>query len=390
MTRALDGVSVLDLSDSMAAAWCTRLLADNGADIVLVEPLEGLRIRQFAPFDERERSIAATYVLANKQSIALDLDEPESARVIGELLEAVDVVVHSGWSAFAERGLDLDRVHASRPELVSISVTANGETGPRSDLPGNDLTAYAWSGWASVNGRADREPLKGSGYTASFTAGTSAYGAVITALCHRELTGRGQHIDIAEADSMATIFSRSMLRAQYEGELPRRNSESQMSSTYPGRVRDGYVTAGLNRGARLAGALRAVGLDDLASSISADAPARASADPEVMRALNERLAELDPEEVFDLLSPLHITVGPVLDAAALMENQQMQARDWFRPPAEGGDVAFPGSPFSLSATPAELRTTAPEIGEHSDEALTRLLGRDRQLLQRGVASGETA
>ena len=395
MASALDDLRVLDLSDSIAAAWCTRLMADFGASVTVLEPPHGLRIRQLDPRDQHDRSIAATYVLANKQSMVVDRAQPGASAVLRDLVAGADVVVHSHREWLEAGAIDLEAVHEARPEFVSIAITAHGELGPRAGLPGNDLTTYAWSGWGSVNGRADREPIKGSGISASLTAGTSAYGAVMIALCHRELSGRGQHIDMAETEGMAMIFGRSMLRAQYENAIPQRNAETEMSATYPGQVADGYLTTAARGGPRLASALRALELDDLADLIP-EPPGpgrRAPAPPEVQEGMRAKLAELDRDEIFDRLSPLHFSVGPVWDVGDLMHNRHLRAREFFKPPAEDPDGAeFPGPPFGMTVTPARLRSSMPEVGAHSVAALRDLAGYDdariAELEQSGViASG---
>ncbi len=397
MASALGDLRVLDLSDSIAAGWCTRLMADFGASVTVLEPPHGLRIRELHPRDEHNRGIPAMYVLANKRSIALDRAQPDAPAVLRDLVAAADVVVHSHREWLKAAAIDLEAVREARPEFVSIAITPQGEVGPRAGLPGNDLTTYAWSGWGSVNGRADREPIKGSGVSASLTAGTSAYGAVMIALCHRELTGRGQHIDMAETEGMAMIFGRSMLRAQYEDAIPRRNAETEMSSTYPGRVADGYLTSAARGGPRLADALRALELDDLANLVP-ERPGpgrRALAPPEVETGMRAKLAELDREEIFDRLSPQHFSIGPVWDVGELMQNRHLRAREFFLPPTEEPDEAeFPGPPFGMARTPARLRTSMPKVGAHTVTVLRDLAGyedaRIEELERAGVIAERSA
>jgi formyl-CoA transferase len=369
-------------------------MADFGADVTVVEPPGGLTIRILGPVDGAGRSIPATYVLANKQSIALDLATADGSDVLTDLLAApIDVIVQSDPATLQAAGVDLDALHEANPALVSVTITPHGEAGPRAGLPGNDLTTYAWSGWASVNGRADREPIKGSGFTASITAGVSAYGAVIAALCHRELSGRGQHIDVAETEAMAMIFGRSMLRAQYEGVTPGRNAETEMSATYPAQVADGYLTTAARGGPSLGRALRALDLDEFADRIpEPTGPGRrAPAPPEVQAALRDRLTELGREEIFDRLSPHHFSAGPVFDVGELMQNRQLRAREFFQAPSDDTDeVEFPGPPFKMTSTPAHLRTTAPAIGAHSGAVLRDLADYDEAKIAGLERSGAIA
>ena len=159
MTLALAGLRVLDVGTRASTAWCSRLLADYGADVVAVEPAGGHALRRHLPFGADGRSTTARYFLANKRSAT-----PSERR---ELIGDADVIVTSSQVA---------ELVELNPHAVICAITPAGLTGHHADLPGNDLTAYARSGWASVNGLKNGPPLKGSGYQASYQAGTLAYG----------------------------------------------------------------------------------------------------------------------------------------------------------------------------------------------------------------------
>ncbi|MYE83296.1 MAG: hypothetical protein F4X36_15955, partial [Gammaproteobacteria bacterium] len=158
----LAGIHVVDLGTRASTAWCSRLLADFGAEVLAVEPPGGHPLRRHPPFDAAGRSIAARYFLANKASV------PAAQAA---LLDAADVIVTSG--------LDAAGLADTHRDAIVCAITPHGLTGRYCDFPGNDLTAAARSGWASVNGLAGRPPLKGSGYQASLQAGTVAWGTVV-------------------------------------------------------------------------------------------------------------------------------------------------------------------------------------------------------------------
>jgi crotonobetainyl-CoA:carnitine CoA-transferase CaiB-like acyl-CoA transferase len=394
--KALAGIRVLDFSISMAGAWCSRLLADFGADVVMVEPLRGHPLRQLAPFASDGAGIPALYVQANKRSVAIELDQPDGRAVLGDLAAASDVVVESTVpGTLAEWGLEFEALEERRPGVILVSITPHGQDGRRARFPGNDLTAYARSGWAHVNGRADREPIKGSGFTASYTAGIAAYGAVLTALCHREMHGVGQQVDVAEAEALGEIFGRSMLRAQYENAVPGRNAEQRMSATFPGRVKDGYLTFRPAAGRRLRETLEALGLADL----TADLPAlpgpqdpRQPLPDEMISQILARVAELTKLEVFEALGAIHVSSGPVFAMDELARDEHLRDRGFYvRAGSDSDAPEHPGAPFKMSATPWALERAAPAAGEHTAEVLREFAGYGQQqiasLEQSGIAAG---
>jgi crotonobetainyl-CoA:carnitine CoA-transferase CaiB-like acyl-CoA transferase len=182
MGVALDGIRELDLSRRASGAWCTRLLADFGANVVMAEPLEGHTLRVIGPFARDGRSIPAAYLLANKRSVVLSsatTDELET--LVGWAQVLVD-------DALPGDAMDYVRVSQINPGLIVCSITPFGQDGARARRPGNDLTLSALSGWASINGLLEREPLKPSGFQVSYQAGTMAYGAILCALIAQQAT----------------------------------------------------------------------------------------------------------------------------------------------------------------------------------------------------------
>ena len=188
----LAGIRVVDVGDRLATAWCSRLLADYGADVVLVESDRGHQARRFPPFDGCGQSLMARYVLANKKSIGREAADP--------LIDVADVIV---------TGLgDGARLFEQNQNAVVCAITPYGQTGELKDYLGNDLTAYARSGWAHCNGLLGRPPLKGSGYQASYQVGTLAFGGVVAALIEKFATdGFGQLIDISEWETLVSTSS---------------------------------------------------------------------------------------------------------------------------------------------------------------------------------------
>jgi len=152
-----------------------------GADVIMLEPADGHPLRRLAPFTEAGESVPAMNFLANKRAVTLDLDDPAARARALDLVRRADVLISSHPpSRLAEWGMTYAAI--AQPSLVMAHVTPHDMTGARAEAPGNDLTAAARSGWASINGTADREPLKPSGWASSYCAGIAAYAATVAAV----------------------------------------------------------------------------------------------------------------------------------------------------------------------------------------------------------------
>jgi len=393
---ALDDLMVLDLSDSMAGAWCSRLFADFGADVTLVEPPSGHPLRVHKPSTEDGRSIPAEHALANKRSLALDLDTEAGRELLRDLVTQADVVIESFRPGqLAEWGLAFQTLEAIQPGLVLVSVTPHGQTSAYAGVPGNSLTASARSGWASINGIAGRPPLQGSAYQSSYCAGVLAYAAALAALHHREEhPGEGQHVDISEFEVMASTFAPAGLRAQYSGvATPQKASMDVVSGPVP--VADGHFALTLSRAHFYRDAMTVLGLDDLAEDeqLQEGWYRQQHKDLWVDR-VHEAMAGWDRRELFDELAVRRVVAGPVFGMGELMENEHLEARGfWTGVVVESRGLSRPGAPVKLSETPWRMRHNAHQVGEGTMLALFEYdieEERARGLLESGVLFAEPA
>jgi crotonobetainyl-CoA:carnitine CoA-transferase CaiB-like acyl-CoA transferase len=370
--RALDDVRVIDLSTSVAGAWCTRLLADFGADVIAVEPPGGSRLRSLGPFSEDGTSILASYVLANKRSIMLDVEHAQGRRALSAMVRNSQIVVESGTPGTIDRwGIGLDQRDELWPKQTLVSITPHGQDGGREHLPGNDLTAYGYSGWAAANGLADREPLKGSGYTASYLAGVTAYAGAVTALCYSdEHPGEGQHVDVAESEAAGIVFAPGLVATQHAGAVTGRKQQMDLISG-PVPVRDGHFALTLSRAHFWRDAMNVLGLEVLSADRRFDSGwYRMQHRDEFVPVVEARMAERDKMELFDALGALRVVAGPVLDTAELSENEHLRSRgNLVRPTDTDEGPHFPGAPFRMSETPWALDRGMPRAGKDSARVL---------------------
>lgn len=370
----LSRINVVDLGERAATAWCSRLLADFGAEVLAVEPPGGHPLRRHPPFDAAGRSIPARYFLANKASAqgaegaALQVAPPagrgggenqpatggrELAQPAG-LLRDAHVIVVSGQAA---------DVAAAHPHAIVCAITAHGMTGARRAVPGNELTAAARSGWASVNGFADGAPLKGSGYQAALQSGTLAFGAVVCALVEQLNAGAaapGQLIDISEHETLVSTFGPAPLRAQYSGYVwPRQDGPNLDEGPLP--VSDGHFALPLSRPAFWRKAMHLLGLPDLAEDGELQPPGlRTKFKQRYMARVQERMAQWNRQDLFDALAAERVVAGPVFRMDEMAENPQFHGRGFFVRSPEG--ARFPGPPARMGESEWRLRREMGAVG----------------------------
>lgn len=334
----LDSLRVLDFGDRPSTAWCARLMADLGADVIGAEPPNGHPVRSDPP--------AAAYILANRRRTGLPT-------ALGLAPEA-DVIVTSEPTPETKVGA-LRRLSGS---ALIVSITPYGLSSTRSDQSGNDLTAYATSGWASVNGLASLAPLKGTGYNASYQAGTFAW-AVVTAMLLGEHAG--EVLDVAERDVLCSTLSPAFLRQQYNGEREGRREGADITAG-PVPVADGYFALTLSRPHFWQNAMRTLGLDDLADVPELQTSmSRAQRKKLWVERVQQAMLGWKRMELFDALAAKRVIAGPVLDMADLEQNPQLTARQFFRTPDEApaGSPRQPGPPVRYGSTPWRLARPAP-------------------------------
>lgn len=380
MTRALSGVRVIDISHSPAGAWTSRLLADAGADVIMVESPDGHPIRRLAPFTDDGQSIPALNFLANKRAISLDLDVPRSRRYAVDLMKRADIVVSSHTPSRLD-GWGLTYQSLARPSLIMCHVTPHGMTGPLAEVPGNDLTDAARSGWASINGTADREPLKPSGFGSSYCAGIAAYAATVAALRWRDQhkgadgQGEGQEVDIAEVEVMAATFAPAVLGSQYRGAATGRRDPVADGLGGPVEVADGYFALTLSRAHFWRDAMNVLGLHDLAEDerYGASWYRQQHKDDYTARVL-EAMRGWKKMDLFEELAVRRVVAGPAMTMEELQATDHLSARGFWRRPANQQDGPdYPGPAYKMTATPQSLERRMPRPGEQTLDVLRTVL-----------------
>jgi itaconate CoA-transferase len=232
MVRPLDGITVVTLEHAVAAPLCTRQLADLGARVIKIErPGSGDFARAY---DERVRGLASFFVWLNrsKESLTLDLKQPEAMRILRQLLERADVLVQNLTpGATARLGLSYEALRGKHPGLIVCDISGYGSDGPYREKKAYDLLIQSESGFLSITGT-PQEPAKAGCSIADISAGMYAYSNILAGLIQRGRTGRGCRIDLSMLESMVEWMSHSLYYS-FEGAKPPARAGAAHATIYP-------------------------------------------------------------------------------------------------------------------------------------------------------------
>ena len=397
MSGALSDIRVLDVSTEVAGPYCARLLADFGADVVKVEPLTGEPGRRLEPLadgvDGPDSSAFFAFLNTNKRGIALNLESVQGQALFRALARRADVVIESFKPGYLdEHRAGYDLLDAARPGIILTSITPFGQTGPWRDREGNDLTAFALSGWAEINARNGGPPLKGSGYQASFVAAAAAFLGTLSALIYRDQSGEGQQVDVSMLEALTETFGPRFLGAQHGGQTGSARAPGERSDFISGPVpcKDGFFALTLSRAHFWRDAMNELGLPELATdSVFWN---RVGQRNELAAKVEPAILAREKNELFDKLSTLRVVSGMVLTPEELYANRHLRDRGFFVEIEQPvlGKVSMPGAPFKMSATPAAYSRPAPRLGEHTDVVLRELLGLEDDDISKLRGAGDVA
>ena len=399
MRGNLHGVRVLDCSSELGH-FAGKLLGDLGADVVKIEPPSGDPVRERAPFwggaYDRERSLVWLAYNTSKRSLTLDLARPRGCDVFLQLAARADVVLETDApGTMAARGLGWEALQARNPRLILCSLTPWGQTGPYAAWRGSDLTAVATSGNLHCTGDPDRAPVRCSMPVAYYHGSIEAALATSFALNAREMTGRGQHVDVALQAAMvmpnmatASMFKMNGNRGDRAGAFFRQ-PKSVQREIWP--CKDGYVSFALRGGpARVPGLIAMVKLMD-EHGMASDALKAMD-----WKAYNHNLltqAEVDGlsaefgaffasrtmTELFAAAVERNLMLAPANTAREIAASEQLAFREFFvdvEHPGRG-KLRFPGAFAKITSTDPDatalgIRRRAPRLGEHTRELLAEV------------------
>jgi len=384
LDMALDGYKILDLSWHISGPYCTKVLAELGAEVVKVEKVDGGDpARMMPPFFEDdahpEKSLLFLYLNTGKKSVTLNLKTDRGKDILKKLVGESDVLVEN----FSPRvmpalGLDYEKLAQINPKLIMTSISNFGQNGPYRDYKASDITAMAMGGLMHMTGDIEREPLTYGGWQSQYQGGINAFAATMCALFYRDMgqgRGQGQHVDISIMESITQILELFDLVYQVTGGMYERSGTRWANrpawGIYP--CADGYV--GL-----VSGPVRRW------MQISKMMNEPLLADPKYIAQRQELADEIDAlmlgwlvqhtkEEIYHIAQSMEpkVPASPVRTPEDLLNSEQFKAREFFKEVEHPivGKGLYPGPAARLWETPMQV-TRAPLLGEHNEEVYGRL------------------
>ncbi len=376
---ALSGVRVLELGDD-AGAYCGKLLADMGADVITIEPPGGVGMRRTGPWFARvphpQRSLFFWHYNTNKRSITLDLTQAADRAAFTRLARTADVVIETFRPGHLdELGLGYADLARLNPFLILVSITAFGQSGPYRNFRGSDLIAQALGGMAFVNGFADQAPLQGLGLQAYHSAGAYAAIGTLLALLAREACGRGQWVDISLQECIAASVEHASSFFHQSGTIAARQGSLHWTRYFRVvRCADGYAMhCTLGDWTSLLEWVKADGkAQDLTDPIWEDFNQRRDQCLHLFDVLDAWARTYTVADLVEGAQLRRLPYAAVLGPETLADNPQLRERDFFVPVTHdelGMTLLYPGAPYVFSKTPWRIRRRPPLPGEHNGEIL---------------------
>ncbi|OLO03849.1 CaiB/BaiF CoA transferase family protein [Salinicola socius] len=377
--RPLDGITVVSLEHAIAAPFCTRQLADQGARVIKIErPGVGDFARGY---DKRVHGLSSHFVWTNrsKESLTLNLKHEAAEPILDDLLAEADVLVQNlAPGAAARMGLGFDTLHGRFPRLIVCDISGYGEGGPFETKKAYDLLIQSEAGFLSVTGGPEPDAMAKAGCSvADIAAGMYAYSNILSALLLRGRTGEGSHIDVSMLESLVEWMGYPMYYA-FDGATPPPRAGASHSTIYPygpfPTGDGGTVMLGLqNEREWQLFCEKVMKQPALATDERFDANFKRSENRASLRALIDTVfAELTAEQVIARLDHAQIANAHVNDMAGVWNHPQLAARDRWR------EVMTPGGKVPAALPPGrnmayEPRMDAvPALGEHSEAILEQL------------------
>jgi crotonobetainyl-CoA:carnitine CoA-transferase CaiB-like acyl-CoA transferase len=391
-TLPLTDLLVLDLTRHRAGPVASRFLADWGAQVIKVE----------APTDTsdsmggKREGFDYQNLHRNKRSLSLNLKTPEGKAIFRKLAARADIVLESFRPSVKYRlGVDYESLRQTNPRIICGSISGFGQTGPYAERPAVDQIIQGMSGLMSVTGLAGQGPLRAGAAIADISAGMVLVQGILTALYQRERTGEGQWIHTSLLESLASVLDFQVARYLRTGDVPKQagNDHPTLMPTGLFPTADGDVNLAAAEDPKFAALCAVLQLEELLDDPAyRTVEARSLHRQKLCAILSEKTRAIPSVELIERLNTAGVPCGPVYAIDQAMEDAQMKSLGMNVPVdhPQLGPFDVLGQPLSLEGSGGRptARSHAPDLGEHTDEILSTLLGYEKDaiaaLRSRGV------
>jgi crotonobetainyl-CoA:carnitine CoA-transferase CaiB-like acyl-CoA transferase len=382
-TGPLDGLRVLDFTNMLSGPYCTRLLADLGAEVIKIEPPAGDHNRSRRPVRKGYSSFFG-HLNCGKKSVVLDLKSRAGRDAAIGLAQKAHIIVENWRPGVADRlGVGYKAVAQSNPKVIYCSISGFGQTGPTSQRPAYAPIVHAASGFdlAQVQYQGGGRPANTATFIADVFGGMSAFGAVQTALYNLKQTGRGQFIDVALMDAMLNLLV-------YECQEAQAPTNEKIRVYQPLKTLDGYVVTAPTSQKNFEQLARTVGHAEwIEDPRFAKTRAREAHWSELMSLIEQWTQTRSGQECEDVMLAGGVPCTRYRTVDEAMNDPQMQVRGGMsRVKDRVGEYWVPNAPFQMPGLNTAARSHVPELGENTVDVLVELLGYTRE--QATACSGE--
>jgi crotonobetainyl-CoA:carnitine CoA-transferase CaiB-like acyl-CoA transferase len=394
MSGPLAGKRVLDLTRVLAGPWATQLLADMGAEVIKIErPGEGDECRRFGPpfvtSDDGAPGESIYFLSTNrgKRSVTIDFNKPEGQELVRELADKSDILVENyKVGGLAKMGLDYPSLSTRNPRLIYCSITGFGQTGPHRNRPGYDIVIQAMGGLMSVSGDPEGDPMKSGVAIADILTALYATTAILGALCERDTSGVGQHIDLALLDVQIASLVNHTANFLMTGNVPERygNAHASIVPYQSFTTSDGRMIVAVANDPQFIRFAEIIGLPDLASDSRFKTNAVRVRNRKILLPLIAvPLRTKTTREWCGQFDLANIPAGPVNDVGEVFDDPQIEARNLVVefPSGNHGLTRVTANPIRFSRTPVSYELPPPRLGEHTDEVLSNILNKSPEFIQ---------
>lgn len=378
MSGPLEGIKVLDLTSVVMGPYCTLMLGDMGADVIKVENPSGDTTRYLGPSKNEGMGSLFLHLNRNKRSISLDLKSEEGREVLLTLVRETDVFVHTMRPQSMERlGLSYQDLEKLNSRLIYCGMYGFSNDGPYAGRPAYDDIIQGASGIAAAQGEITGAPQYLATVLADKTAGLIGLSSILAAIYHREVSGKGQEIEVPMFETMVSYTMIEHMYGKTFSPPIGPSYYSRVTSSYrkPYKTKDGYISVMIYNDKQWQAFFQVSGRSELQQdSRFRDIAERTKNIDFVYGTIEEIIATKKTNEWLNLFEQADIPCTKINTPDSLFEDSHLLATNFFRSaqhPTEGGiwDMKFP---VNFSATPTTTRRYAPNLGEHNDEVLKEI------------------
>tara|TARA_Y100001970_G_scaffold84128_1_gene106233 strand:- start:28455 stop:29663 length:1209 start_codon:yes stop_codon:yes gene_type:complete len=389
--KPLNGIKVIDLTHMLAGPYAGMVIADLGAEVVKVEPLEpGEMTRGLLQKDPNYsfKNFGAYFLTLNrnKKSVSLDLKNDEGLEVFYDLVKSADVVLNNFSAGVVKKlKIDFEFLKKINPKIITCSITGFGETGPHSSRPAYDQIVQAYSGGMSITGPNSLTPTRAGIPIGDLSSGLYSVIGILSALLSREKTNRGQHIDISLLDVQISLLSymATMQTLSNIDPEPIGNAHFVHVPYNTFTTQNGFVVIAVITDAFWHALLNVVGIDSLKDPKFNKSVDRLKNQKFIESELNNTLKTKPSEYWIKALNKVKVPCAPINTFSQALSDKQVVHRNMVveveHP--DGGKVKMPGNPVKLSYTKEDSYTSPPHLGKNTKEILRNWAGYDKNTIQ---------